>query len=66
MAKLSDEFSQPTDDEGLGQFESASADARGDSTPPNTLVDGYLRRVIDRWPDLPAAIRAGILAMVNA
>jgi hypothetical protein len=25
-----------------------------------------LQRVIDAWPDIPAALKAGILAMINA
>jgi len=29
-------------------------------------IDPDLQRVIERWPDLAPAIRAGILAMVNA
>ncbi len=29
-------------------------------------MDPELQAVIDRWPHLPPAIRAGIVAMVNA
>ncbi|MCZ6736103.1 MAG: hypothetical protein O7C65_09965 [Planctomycetota bacterium] len=30
------------------------------------LADPDLQHLIDAWPDLPEAIRAGIVAMVNA
>ena len=29
------------------------------------LIDPDLRAIIDRWPELPGAVRAGILAMVG-
>lgn len=37
-----------------------------DSTDQNQAVDDQLRHIIDAWPDLPEAIRAGIVAMVSA
>jgi len=32
----------------------------------NVFVDPELRSIIARWPDLPNAIKAGIVAMVSA
>jgi len=32
----------------------------------NDAIDADLQAVIDAWPDLPTAIRAAMLAMVNA
>jgi hypothetical protein len=29
-------------------------------------IDADLQRVLDAWPSMPAAIRAGILAMIDA
>src|SRR5262249_53345289 len=37
----------------------------GAFAPANTPIDTDLASVIDAWPTLPAAIRAGILAMVR-
>jgi len=31
----------------------------------NAPIDPELQAVIDRWPDLPDALKAGILAMVQ-
>ena len=31
-----------------------------------TEIDPELQRVLDAWPNLPAAIRCGILAMIDA
>ncbi len=36
------------------------------SSDENQPLDADLRRLIDAWPELPDAIRAGILAMVDA
>jgi hypothetical protein len=38
----------------------------GTPTPPTTPDDPALGRVVQAWPDLPAAVRAGIVAMVDA
>jgi len=38
----------------------------GAVSPISGRVDARLRRVIDAWPDLPEAVKAGILAMVKA
>jgi hypothetical protein len=32
----------------------------------NALIDPTLQAVIDGWPELPEAVKAGILAMVQA
>jgi hypothetical protein len=55
---------------GSGGSNSGNKDARlGDSsgvvTPPQP-TDPDLSRLVAAWPDLPPAIRAGIVAMVNA
>ena len=34
--------------------------------PDLTAIDDDLRAIIDRWGDLPEAVKAGILAMVRA
>ncbi len=41
----------------------SSTPSSRDGNPP---VDADLRRLIDAWPELPAVVRAGILAMVEA
>jgi len=33
---------------------------------PEALADPDLRLVVERWGDLPEAVRAGIVAMVRA
>jgi hypothetical protein len=33
-------------------------------TPKNAPLDADLQGVLDTWPTLPAALRAGILAMI--
>jgi hypothetical protein len=38
----------------------------GDSANNQQLADPDLAKVVMAWPNLPAAIRAGILAMVQA
>lgn len=38
----------------------------GALTPANPNIDTSLAMVIDAWPTLPEALRAGILAMVRA
>jgi hypothetical protein len=43
-----------------------SPPATPNSTPNKTADDPDLRRVIDAWPTLPAAIRDGMAAMVEA
>jgi len=43
----------------------AGADARALETK-NVHDDPHLQAIIDVWPDLPEAIRAGILAMVKS
>ena len=32
----------------------------------NVLIDPELQSVIERWPNLPATLKAGILAMVES
>ena len=32
----------------------------------NTPIDPDLAAIIDRWPELPEAVKAGILAMVRS
>jgi hypothetical protein len=36
------------------------------ASPSTAPLDADLARVVDAWPTLPAAIRAGVLALVNA
>ncbi len=36
------------------------------ATPPAAPLDPDLREVVDAWPTIPPAIRAGILAMIGA
>jgi hypothetical protein len=38
----------------------------GALAPENPAIDPALAALIDAWPTLPEAIRAGILAMVRA
>jgi hypothetical protein len=46
---------------------SAQGGAKSGALTPETLViDPGLAALIDAWPALPEAIRAGILAMVRA
>lgn len=47
--------------QGAGQGGSNSGSNRPDSGPP---TDPELARVVEAWPRLPGALRAGILAMV--
>ena len=51
-----------------GGAESGAVDAPKPSSEPAepTHVDRDLARLVAAWPTLPAAMRAGILAMVNA
>jgi hypothetical protein len=46
----------------------ARESAKGPEPTPSTSppLDANLARLIDAWPTLPGAIRAGILAMVDA
>jgi hypothetical protein len=37
-----------------------------DSSRSSNVLDGDLQRVLDAWSTLPAALRAGILAMIDA
>jgi hypothetical protein len=47
--------------------ESQKCPAPAPSTgPPADLIDADLTRLIDAWPGLPAALRAGILATIDA
>lgn len=32
----------------------------------DTKIDADMQRVLDAWPDLPPALKAGILAMIDA
>ncbi len=48
-----------------GNSERSGADSGAD--PVNSLqIDPDLQRLIDSWPNLPEAVKAGIAAMVNA
>jgi hypothetical protein len=45
----------------------ANSGARADGlAPKRPVVDPDLGAVIKAWPDLPAAIKAGVVAMVKA
>ena len=44
----------------------AATSSSHSSSDENQPLDADLRRLIDAWPKLPDAIRAGILAMVDA
>ncbi len=44
----------------------ATTSSSHSSSDENQPLDADLRRLIDAWPKLPDAIRAGILAMVDA
>jgi hypothetical protein len=47
-----------------GEFRSETATQ---NAPPHCVVaDPRLAAVVDAWPDLPEAIKVGILAMINA
>ncbi len=54
----------------LGQSgEGVSADwsaRKPETVQPEALGDADLRMVVEAWPTLPEAIRAGVLAMVRA
>ncbi|HRP62833.1 MAG TPA: hypothetical protein PK400_06040 [Phycisphaerales bacterium] len=56
--------------EGVGSAESGAHSAQlilpVVSTDDPALAGLELRQIIDAWPTLPVAIRAGIVAMVNA
>jgi len=49
-----------------------NAYSRGSAAPgaavdaENTPIDADLQAVIQRWPELPEAVKAGIVAMVQA
>ncbi len=42
------------------------ADSPSPTTPPTPPADPDLARVIAAWADLPPAIRAGVVALVDA
>jgi hypothetical protein len=46
---------------------SGEPEAKGEAVqPPKPPVDPDLARLVEAWPALPAALKAGILAMVKA
>lgn len=50
-----------------GGNKSGNTGARfGDSAVVTTLTDPELAAVVAAWPDLPPAIRAGVIALVQA
>lgn len=54
-----------SDGQGLGQTSNARA-AKSDASDHKTAAtDPDLRAVVDAWPMLPDAVKAGILAMVR-
>jgi hypothetical protein len=54
---------QSSGNSALGGQSGAECGARGAQNAP---IDPELAAVIDAWPALPAAIKAGILAMIRA
>ena len=50
----------------IAQKAENEAGFRAETAPAETPPDPDLRAVIEAWPDLPKAIRAGIVAMVTA
>lgn len=53
--------------ESRGKRESATARSKNVAILEDSLaIDPDLAAVIDAWPDLPDAVRAGIVAMVRA
>ena len=55
----------PENPEKTGVSENAGADAGAVETK-NAHDDADLQAIVDAWPTLPEAIKAGILAMVTA
>ena len=54
------------DSNGNQQISTAGAAKGAVAFCPPVPADGDLRAVVDAWPGLPEAIKAGILAMVRA
>jgi hypothetical protein len=50
----------------LGQSSGAGAAKSDASDRKNAATDPDLQSVVDAWPTLPDAVKAGILAMVRA
>ena len=46
--------------------EPTGAAKRGAHDAANQVVDAELLEVVDAWPELPAALKSGILAMVRS
>ena len=44
----------------------ADSGALGAHKPPSPPADPALARLIEAWPTLPEAVRAGIVAMIDA
>ncbi len=73
VAQLAEQrFCKPPVDSTKPDPASTCASLRGtpasntDSSPPETPLDAELQAVIEAWPDLPEAIRAGVVALVKA
>lgn len=64
-AAHSDAISTPTHPPAGGTPSTGATDPTNAPNLPNDLPDD-LRLVVDAWPHLPPAIRAGVLAMVKA
>ena len=50
----------------LRQSQNQIAAKSGAFRAANALVDPDLQAIIERWPELPEVVKAGILAMVRA
>jgi hypothetical protein len=50
----------------LGKSPNPDAAKSGAFRAANALVDPDLQAIIERWPELPEVVKAGILAMVRA
>jgi hypothetical protein len=62
--ELSDVTSSKNKD--LRDSQNASGAESGAVSPISGPIDPDLQRVIDAWPNLPEAVKAGIVAMVKA
>ena len=59
-------IAQGTETTGPCEGASATPSSRPSSRDANQPADAELQRLIDAWPTLPHAVRAGIMAMVKA
>ena len=50
----------------LRQSQTSSAAPGAAVDTENGPIDAELQSIIERWPELPGAVKAGILAMIHA